>query len=125
MSAYYKFTINDRITMIWFKEDINSNSPMDLCNLGNYFDRVRQQIIYVMFKSVNGDYDIDVDVDVDVVSFTGNDFGNDEPLDTISAKMHSDLDLKIIHGDRESDIEYFRLLIHVINDICEKNVYGC
>jgi hypothetical protein len=69
MSAYYRFTMNKKITVIWFKEDINSNSPMYGCDLGNYFDRVRQQIIYVIFKQDNGRDD--------VVSFTGSDLGND------------------------------------------------
>jgi hypothetical protein len=113
MSAYYKFTLNDKITIIWFKEDINSNSPMYLCNLGNYFNRVREQIVYITFKSENGS-------DGDMMSFTGIDLGNDEPINEISAKMYSALNLKIIHDDYDSDVEYFRSLIHDINDVCKE-----
>jgi hypothetical protein len=115
MSAYYKFTFNDKITMIWFKEDLNSNSPLDSVNIGNYFDRCRCQIIRVIFDSDIKDTDVS-----NIMTFTGIDFGNDEPIGEISKKMYSALGLKIIHDDREADIDFFRSIIHDINDICEK-----
>lgn len=118
MSAYYKFTFNDKITMIWFKEDLNSNSPLALMNIGNYFDRIREQIIKIIFNS-NTKESSDIKTN-DVMTITGLDMGNDEPIGKIAEKMYSTLGLETIHGDRKSDIDYVVLMISKINDILGK-----